>query len=419
MSVKIIILTIILIPGLIFTLSQKKPLNFLFWLGVALMFVRRLGVPVIDEINISFTIFTLIIFLKPSILFNKTNFEEWRLWYLVLIIGVINAIIFKQNSEWFIGVDIFSKSFDWIVKFLVVIFVASAVTYFVKTKEDLTKLMHLFLWSCFVFSFTAAIAYFGFYDGIVIYGPGSLTEGFSQDLSRDIIYSEIYGISPSNLVFGVSALAVVFIPYLKWKAWQKYMLLVLVIFAVIISLKRLAIICIVLTVLYYLIIEKKKGNNIWILAIPLIISLIGSSYYDLILKRFLGISNSLNQVGFSDSSSDIRLGRFEYSLEIFLKNPIFGQGAGYVSFIHNGFLEILANLGFMGLVLFKPLTKPLKKIRLNFYNPWAVSLIILMFTLVFLEAAINRVEIMYFVGLLYGGFLASKNIELKYLLNNS
>ena len=42
-----------------------------------------------------------------------------------------------------------------------------------------------------------------------------------------------------------------------------------------------------------------------------------------------------------------------------------------------------------------------------------VWIIILMLSLVLLEAAINRVEIMYFVGLLYGGFLASKNIEYK------
>jgi len=34
-----------------------------------------------------------------------------------------------------------------------------------------------------------------------------------------------------------------------------------------------------------------------------------------------------------------------------------------------------------------------------------------MITLVALEAAINRVEIMYFIGLLYGGFLANKSIN--------
>ena len=413
MNVKIVILLFGLIFGLIFTLSQKKPLYFLFWAGIALMFIRRLAVPVFDEINISFTIFTLLVCLKPSILFNTINFKEWRLWYLILLIGVINAIVFNQNNSWFIGQDVLSKSFEWIVKFFVVIFVASAVTYYVKTEKDLKKLMNLFLMSCFIFSFTANIAYFGFYDGVVIYGPGSLKEGITQDLSRDIIYSEIYGISPSNLVFGVSALAIVFIPYLNWKVWQKYFLLFIVIFGVIISLKRLAIICLILTVLYYLIVEKKKGHNIWVLVIPILIFSVGTTYYDLIFKRFFGALNSINASGVTDSSSNIRLSRYNMAWQFFLDAPLFGQGAGYLIFIHNGFLEILANLGLLGLVLFKPIIKPLKKIKISFYNPWAIALIILMLTLVLLEAAINRVEIMYFVGLLYGGYLASKNIEYK------
>ena len=122
-------------------------------------------------------------------------------------------------------------------------------------------------------------------------------------------------------------------------------------------------------------------------------------------------NGSLSDTGMSDSSSVIRLSRFNMAWESFLNNPLIGQGAGYLIFIHNGFLEILANLGIMGLVLFKPLIKPLKNIKTSFYNPWAIALILIMITLVTLEAAINRVEIMYFVGLLYGGFLANKSIN--------
>lgn len=409
MSVKIVTLIIGFLGLLILILLHKKPLYFLFWVGIALMFVRRLSFPVIDEINISFTIFTILVCLKPSILFNSINFKEWRLWYLVLLIAFINAITFQQSSLWFIGHDVLSKSFDWLLKFLVVIFVASAVTYFVKTKEDLNKLRHLFLLNCFIFSFTSTIAYFGFYDGVVIYGADSLK--ISQDSSRAIIYSEIYGISYSNLVCCVCACGIVFLPYLKWKAWKKYLLMLLIIFSVIISLKRSALIILILSVLYYLIIERKKGNNIWILFVPIIIILIGTTYFDLIYKRFLGTLNSINGTGAVDTSTNIRLSRINIALQNFLDAPIFGKGAGYLSFIHTGFLEILANLGLTGLILYKPLTKPLKKLRLNFYNPWAIALIILVLISVSLEAVINRVEIMYFIGLLYGGFLVSEKIK--------
>ena len=409
MSVKLLVLFIASIVGLFILIKQKKPLYFLFWLGVSLTFIRRLSVPIIDEINISFAIFTALILFKPAILFCKFNFKEWRLWYLVFAIGIINTFIFSQNEEWFIGTDVISKAYNWGVKFLVIIFVSSCVVYFVKTKDDLSKLMNLFMLSCFVFSFTATMAYFGFYDGVVIYGEGSLRD--AQDLSKDIIYSEIYGISPSNLVFGISALAIVFVPYLKWQKWQKYILMILVIFAVIISLKRLAILCLIVTLFYYLIIETKRGNNIWLLIILILILFAGSTYYGLIYKRFFSAINTMNSNITIDNSSDIRLIRYKIAYDAFLESPIFGKGLGYLTFIHNGFIEILGNLGMLGLIIFKPIISPLSKIRTNFYNPWAISLIIMMLTLVMFEAAINRVEIMYYLGLLYGGYLVSVKLN--------
>jgi len=187
--------------------------------------------------------------------------------------------------------------------------------------------------------------------------------------------------------------------------------LAIIVFSIIISLKRMAIITLILTLFYYMLVEKKKGSNIWLLIIALIVLSVGTSYYDLVYKRFFGAFNSLSDTGIADYSSYIRIGRYNLAWDLFLNNPLIGQGAGYLIFIHNGFLEILANLGIVGLVLFKPLIRPLKNIKSAFYNPWAIALILIMITLVSLEAAINRVEIMYFIGLLYGGFLANKSIN--------
>jgi O-antigen ligase len=255
---------------------------------------------------------------------------------------------------------------------------------------------------------TAILAYFGFYDGVVILGG---QPGVIQDYSNDIIYSEIYGISSSNLIYGVSCLGIIFLPYLNWKSWKKYLFLTLLASAVIISLKRIAIVSLVMALIYYLLIEKRRGNNVWLLVIPFLFLSIGTTYYDLISSRFTSISNTLSQSGLSDTSSQIRFDRFNLAWKNFLENPLLGQGSGYLAFVHNGFLEILGNLGLTGLVLFKPIVKPLVIFRKNFYNPWTVALIIFMITLVGLEAAINRIEIMYYLGLLYGGFLVSLKLN--------
>ena len=329
---------------------------------------------------------------------------RWRIWYLVLLIGFFNALFFGFQKEFFVGTNIFKRSIEWSTNFFAVILVSSSITYYIKTREDLNKLLNLFLFSCLIFSLTAVSSYFGFYDGVIIQGEGA---GVIQDYSNNIIYSEIYGISSSNLIFGVSGLGILFLPFLNWKAWKKFLFTTLLAFAVIISFKRIAIVSLVMALIYFLLIEKRRGNNIWLLVIPLLFLTIGTTYYDIISTRFTSISNTLTQSATSDTSTQIRFDRINLAWEIFLENPLLGQGSGYLAFVHNGFLEILGNLGFLGLVLFKPILKPLLTIKRNFYNPWAIALIIFMITLVGLEAAINRIEVMYYLGLLYGGFLVS------------
>ena len=411
MEFKLVLLLLFGLTGFFIILSRKNPLKSLFWLGIFSLFIRQLSIPIIDSLDVGFFIFTIIVLLNPFILFNKKQFNEWFYWYLVLLFGIINSLTFGQSKEFFVNQDILTKSLDWTNKFLVIIVISSSITYYVKTVKDLKKLMNLFLLSCFIFSFTAIMAYFDFYDGVVIYGQGSFND--VQDFSSDNIYSVVYGISSSNLIFGVSTTAIVFIPYLNWKKWQKHLFLAIIVFSIIISLKRLAIITLILALIYYVLIEKKKGSNIWLLIIALIFLSVGTSYYDLVYKRFFGAVNSLTDTGIADSSSDVRISRYNLAWDLFSNNPFIGQGAGYVVFIHNGFLEILANLGIVGLVLFKPLIKPLKNIKTSFYNPWAIALILIMITLVALEAAINRVEIMYFIGLLYGGFLVSTKLRIN------
>ena len=404
METKLLLSLIGFFGSFIVIISRKHPLKSLFWFGIFFLFVRKLSFPIIDSLNLSFFIFTILVLINPFIFLDKNNFKEWRIWYLVLLIGFFNALFFGFQKEFFVGTNIFKRSIEWSTNFFAVILVSSSITYYIKTREDLNKLLNLFLFSCLIFSLTAVSSYFGFYDGVIIQGEGA---GVIQDYSNNIIYSEIYGISSSNLIFGVSGLGILFLPFLNWKAWKKFLFTTLLAFAVIISFKRIAIVSLVMALIYFLLIEKRRGNNIWLLVIPLLFLTIGTTYYDIISTRFTSISNTLTQSATSDTSTQIRFDRINLAWEIFLENPLLGQGSGYLAFVHNGFLEILGNLGFLGLVLFKPILKPLLTIKRNFYNPWAIALIIFMITLVGLEAAINRIEVMYYLGLLYGGFLVS------------
>ncbi|WP_288955307.1 O-antigen ligase family protein [uncultured Polaribacter sp.] len=304
--------------------------------------------------------------------------------------------------------EIIQRSLLWIQNFAVVFIIGILISAFVKTKADLIKLEKIFLWNCFLFSITAIMAFLGFYDGVIIFGPGSFTGNTIQDYSRDIIFSEIYGISYSNLVFGVTTLSIVFLPTLKWSYLKKNIYLALIIFAVIISLKRLAIVSLIVVLLYYLIREKQKGRNTWLLVIPFLIFILGTTYYDLILKRFDGVLSSIDGTGVRDSSSDIRLDRIYLAIDAFAEQPLIGKGAGFLGYVHNGLFEVLGNLGLLGLLLFRPFFKLIfkKKFSFFFHNPWAISVFVFMFTLLLFESAVNRIEIMYFLGLLSGGAIA-------------
>jgi len=415
MGMKIYFTLFLAVAGLLVLLTRKRPKEFLFWSAMYLLFVRSIGLPGVGTINTSYILLTILFFIDFTNLLNRKNVKQWSLYLLVLVIGFITMLLNSESNSLLTANDLLLDSWLWIKKFLVVILLSITITQYVKTERDIEKLKNAFLWCSFVFSFTATIAYFGFYDGIVIYGAGSLTDGVIQDQSLETIYSEVYGISYSNLVFGITAISIVFLPSINWGKWKKMFFLLITVFAVVISLKRLAIVALALSLIYYLIVEKKNGSNKWVLLIPILLIISTTIYYQLILNRFSGALNSINNSGVTDTSSNIRLNRVDYALKAFSESPIVGKGAGFMSYIHNGFFEVLGNLGIIGLFLFRPFYKVIFKSRLNYFykNPWSIALIIMLVTLVLLEAAINRVEMMYFLGLFFGGSIVTNKLIQK------
>ena len=102
MELKLVLLIFFGVSAVFIILTRKNPLKSLFWFGVFSLFVRKLSIPIIDSINLGFFIFTILVVLVPSILFSKENFKEWRLWFLVLLIGFVNTLLFGQSKEYFI-----------------------------------------------------------------------------------------------------------------------------------------------------------------------------------------------------------------------------------------------------------------------------------------------------------------------------
>lgn len=412
MNLKLLILFVggLLLSG--YALSRKKPLETFFWIGILLFWIRSLDIYSFGVLNISLVLFTFLTIANPRILLKSSTFKEWSSYLVTLLIGFIVALL-RSDDPWFLGMPL-SRSFNWILKFLAVFVISVNIKHYVNSEGKLLNLKYAFLFSSFVFSITATLAYFGFYDGVIIYGAASFAG--EQDFSRDIVYSQIYGISPSNLCFGVSSISLVFLPEVSWKFWQKSAFILLVSFAVLISLKRLAILSWLLSTIYFLWKDGHTKRRTWIILVPLIIYIFNTDAYDLVVRRFGSVFETIYDTGTLDSSSLIRLGRNQIAIDSFLSNPIFGRGAGCLTFVHNGFLEILANLGIIGFTLFMPFLKVLNQPSKTFLdNAWAVALVIYALTLVIFEAAINRVEIMYFWGLFYGGYLVNKSINKRTL----
>ena len=87
------------------------------------------------------------------------------------------------------------------------------------------------------------------------------------------------------------------------------------------------------------------------------------------------------------------------------------MGAGYVTYVHNGFFEVLGNCGVIGICTL--LLKYIPRVD-DIYrgNPYAIATILYVMTCFSLESAINHAQTIYFLGLFLGGYYASKEIEL-------
>lgn len=357
----------------------------LLYIALAMLVVREIDVPYLGDVTPS-TILYLLLFLSCSVIYSK-DLRNWSAYIIFMLFSLILGLLYDP-----------ARASHWFFNLITVAAAAFAANNLLKTEEQLQKYAKVFVWVCFIFNFTTIIAYYGYYDGIVLFNQ---IDESGADVT-DFHSSRIYGICYTNLMQAVACSSICLLPDLKMNGKLKYFVLAVLIFGGIVTLKRMTFITIILSTVYYIYRESKLGNGFAKYMILIMLLVIVPAFWEALKYRF----NFLDAGMASDRSVDRRNEMSVWAYEQFLKSPIFGKGAGYGIFIHNGVMEILCNCGILGILIILGRFKSVIH-GLRIMNPWAVAFAVYFVTTFCLEASINRQQTLTVMGILFGGYLVS------------
>ena len=360
------------------------------------MFCRRINFPFIGEIEPS----TIVLCATALLMIHsigKILLMRFHLQLFVLAFGILNAYMLGNQT---------AETLTWVLPILIVFIFGAMAEIYIKSEKDLDKLSTIFIIISFIIAVTGIMAYYGLADGTIILADNSSVSG-----ANDPVYSKTYGIAYNNTVLGYAPISLIFLSQKKWHKLYKVIIFLCIIAAVIISLKRLAYLSLIFSVLYIIFRERKRIRLFPFIIVSSLV--IGGIYFygNLIFARFQNIQN----VFLGEESLDLkRTSRIDYALDAIREHPILGNGSGYLTFIHNGYLEMIGNLGLLTLIIIIPwFVRPIRTLftRSDFrQKDWAIGCIIFLLTVFLLEAALNRFELMWIFALLYGGFMRSIKI---------
>lgn len=363
-----------------------------FLIAVALSFIRVLKVPVLGDIMPTMPMFGIMLVTEVY-----KSLSALRGWYLYLLAITISLFIGLLTTD-------MSRTFSWIGPVWDVMAIAALTPVYVTTHNDFQKFIRCILIVSFIYSVTTILAFWGFYDGVVLLSIGD------SDITNQ---SRIYGISYSNLAQTLSVITICLLPHANINKKAVYLLIVVFSYAAIVTLKRMSFIAIILSLLYFVYVEcKERQYKSVLIIVVLAILASGSNLLTFIFNRF-DIFSDTTASTITDHSSQTRVDRIKFALDSFINSPIWGNGAGYAIYIHNGIMEILANCGLMGIALIiARYLRPLRGILSR--NPWSMCVLIFLITCFSLEAAISRPELMCFLGFFIGGYTVSENLHIDY-----
>lgn len=379
---------------LYFVMRDKGKEKEYFYLTIIMFVMREMSVPVVGSITPS----TIMIIAILTGSFSKIGgyLNRHAAYIIVLMFAVLIGLLTTNFA--------FARVTEWALLLSSVVVISSICQYYIQTEEDLRTLTKCIVVVCFIFSITTIMAYYGLADGTVIYS------GVDPSNTDNYHASRVYGITFSNLVQIISVISICLLPSLKIKRkWIEYLIIIVFVYAALITLKRMTFIAMIFVLLYYLRRQVEIKNLKVVLIVTVLCAVMIYMWWEPLMYRF-GIAGFGTGV-VTDHSTQTRIDRIGYAIDAFKQSPILGMGAGYVTYIHNGFFEVLGNCGIIGIcTVFLKLIPRFKDILQK--NPYAISTFIYLITCVSLEAAINKAQTIYFLGLFLGGYYASKDIEL-------
>lgn len=390
------ILKILLVIGLFllyFVMKARGKEKEYFYLTIIMLIMREMSVPVVGSITPS----TIMIIAILTGSFSKFGgyLNRQAAYIIVLMFAVLLGLLTTNFA--------FARVTEWALLVSSVVVISSQCQYFIQTEEELRNLTKCIVAVCFIFSLTTIMAYHGFADGTVIYSGVDASNVDNYHASR------IYGITFSNLVQIISVITICLLPSLKIKKkWMEYLIIIVFVYAALITLKRMTFIAMIFALLYYFRRQVEIKNFKVILIVTTLCVVMIYMWWEPLMYRF-GIAG-FGTGEITDHSTQSRFDRIGYAIDAFKKSPILGMGAGYVTYIHNGFFEILGNCGIIGIAIlfFKFIPKVSDMYR---GNPYAVATILYVVTCFSLESAINHAQTIYFLGFFLGGYYVSKEVE--------
>jgi len=279
--------------------------------------------------------------------------------------------------------------------------------YFVNSRRRLRVATDIFIWVCIVIAGTAIMGWLGLGDGrVIVYSVRG----------QYLLGGLMYGVFADSSVNGILAIGIIFLLKKQWPRYLKIALTLMFVASIFLSLKRLAILALVFVLIYSWRFQSfKQKKNKYIL--PMIFGVLIPVFLPLLLLRFEGIASifGVEQETVLVNRDETRIERFNYVISEIVKEPITGNGSGYVIFSHYGILEIIAN---MGIILSLPilnlwLRMPLKSLKNSSpeLKDWAISALFFCMTILSFEASLNRPELIIFLGFFLGMIVAVKKIE--------
>jgi hypothetical protein len=388
MIIKLILVVLLVVMYFIMSSKPDGKKNYYF-LTVLMFMLRDLNVPLLGATTPG-AVMAYVLFVATFSDYNG-YLRKWSGYALCLAF----AVCYSLATNYVVGAD---RVFWWASNIFIVMVLAIMPQKLFKTEADLVTLARCVLGACFVYSFTTLMGYYGFADGVVIYA-GELDEYDSFHASR------IYGISDSNLVQTISIISIPLIPWAKLrKKWMETALLLVFILAAVVTIKRMSFLAMIPSLFYYGYYLQKNRAYSKLLIIGVVIFVMMSLFWEAIVYRFgiAGIGGELD-----DHSTERRYSQYLMALTAFYQSPIWGNGAGFYIYIHNGIYELLCNCGILGVILiFMKYIPSLKSvIRLN---PWAYCQVVFLVTCFSLESTINHAQLMAFMGFYLAGYYFSK-----------